>query len=88
MSDQYENKNAGELRDILKSITGELSKQRTIQAESAAEYRKMDSIARNLQDTSMGISNLTSEELDKLRSKNKSHIARRETQLWLCKTPA
>ena len=74
MSDQYENKNAGELRDILKSITGELSKQRTIQAESAAEYRKMDSIARNLQDTSMGISNLTSEELDKLRSKNQNHI--------------
>ena len=74
MADQYENKNAGELRDILKSITGELSKQRTIQAESAAEYRKMDSIARNLQDTSMGISNLTSEELDKLKSKNQNHI--------------
>jgi len=74
MADQYENKNAGELRDILKSITGELSKQRTIQAESAAEYRKMDSIARNLQDTSMGISNLTSEELEKLRSKNQNHI--------------
>ena len=72
--DEYENKNAGELRDILKSITGELSRQRSIQAESAAEYRKMDSIARNLQDTSMGISNLTSNELDKLKQKNQSHI--------------
>lgn len=72
--DEYENKNAGELRDILKSITGELSRQRTIQAESAAEYRKMDSIARNLQDTTMGISNLSSDELAKLRQKNESHI--------------
>ena len=66
--DNYENKNAGELRDILKSITGELSRQRTIQAESAAEYRKMDSIAKQLQDTNMGISNLSSEELQKLYS--------------------
>lgn len=74
MADQYENKNAGELRDILKSITGELSRQRTIQAESAAEYRKMDSIARQLQDTHMGISNMTSEELNKLKEKNESHI--------------
>ena len=72
--DQYENKNAGELRDILKSITGELSRQRSIQAESAAEYRKMDSIARQLQDTTMGISKLSSEELAKLGEKNKNHI--------------
>ena len=72
--DNYENKNAGELRDILKSITGELSRQRTIQAESAAEYRKMDSIAKQLQDTNMGISNLSSEELQKLKERNQNHI--------------
>lgn len=71
---QYENRTAGELRDILKTITGELSRQRTIQAESAAEYRKMDSIARQLQDTTMGVSNLTSEELIKLKEKNQNHI--------------
>lgn len=74
MADQYENKNAGELRDILKSITSELTKQKTIQAESAAEYRKMDSIARQLQDTTMGISNLSSDELDKLKKRNQNHI--------------
>lgn len=72
--DQYENKTAGELRDIVKAITGELSMHRTIQAESAAEYRKMDSIARQLQDTNMGISKLTSDELSKLKRKNESHI--------------
>lgn len=72
--DGYENQSAGELRDILASITGELSRQRTLQAASAAEYRKMDSIARQLQNTTMGISNVSSVELANLGKKNEGHI--------------
>ena len=58
-----------EYRSLLRNISDELGKQRTHIADANAEYRKLDSIARQLQNTQEGISGLTSEQLDKLRGK-------------------
>ena len=58
-----------EYRSLLRNISDELGKQRTHIADANAEYRKLDSIARQLQNTEEGISGLTSEQLDKLRGK-------------------
>ena len=56
-------------RSLLRNISDELGKQRTHVADANAEYRKLDSLARQLQNTQEGISGLTSEQLDKIKSK-------------------
>lgn len=56
-------------RSLLRNISDELGKQRTHVADANAEYRKLDSLARQLQNTQEGISGLTSEQLDKIKTK-------------------
>jgi len=56
-------------RSLLRNISDELGKQRTHVADANAEYRKLDSIARQIQNTEEGISGLTSEQLNKLKGK-------------------
>jgi hypothetical protein len=58
-----------EYRSLLRSITDELGKQRSHVADANTEYRKLDSIAKQLQNTEEGINGLTSEQLDKLKAK-------------------
>lgn len=56
-----------EYRSLLKSISSELGQQRSHVASANAEYRKMDSIARQLQSTQQGIDGLTSDQIIKLQ---------------------
>lgn len=58
-----------EYRSLLKSISSELGTQRSHIAAANDEYRKMDSIARQLQSTEEGISGLTSDQIAKLQIK-------------------
>lgn len=56
-------------RSLLREISNELGRHRSHVADANAEYRKLDSIARQIQNTEEGINGLTSEQLDKLRQK-------------------
>lgn len=56
-------------RSLLRNITDELGRQRSHVADANAEYKKLDSIAKQIQNTEEGISGLTSEQLNKLKGK-------------------
>jgi hypothetical protein len=58
-----------EYRSLLKSISAELGAQKSYISAANDEYRKMDSIARQLQSTEEGINGLTSEQIAKLKQK-------------------
>ena len=58
-----------EYRSLLKSISSELGIQKTHVADANAEYRKMDSIAKQLQATQEGIGGLTSEQIQRLKTR-------------------
>lgn len=56
-------------RETLQSISSELGRQRSITSQAAAEYAKMDSILKKLQDRQGDISNLSSKEIENLKKK-------------------
>jgi hypothetical protein len=56
-------------RSLLKEISKELGTHRSHVADANAEYKKLDSLARQIQNTEEGINGLTSEQLDKLKQK-------------------
>lgn len=56
-------------RETLQSISSELGRQRSITSQAAAEYTKMDSILKKLQDRQGDISNLSSKEIENLKKK-------------------
>ena len=49
-------------RETLQSISSELGKQRSITSQAAADYTKMDSILKKLQDRQGDISNLSAKD--------------------------
>jgi hypothetical protein len=64
-----------EYRSLLRNITDELGKQRSFVVDANAEYRKLDSIAKQIQNTEEGLNGLTSEQLDKLKQKAQYSLA-------------
>jgi len=75
-------------RSLLRNITDELGKQRSFVADANAEYRKLDSIAKQIQNTEEGINGLTSEQLNKLTQKTTytlTEISNRAKQLLIQK---
>ena len=56
-------------RDLLREINSEIGKSTSSYVKAASEYRKLDNIAQKLLDRQDNISNLSSKELRKLRSK-------------------
>jgi hypothetical protein len=56
-------------RETLQSISSELGRQRSITSQAAAEYSKMDSILKKLQDRQGDISNLSANEIENLKKK-------------------
>lgn len=62
-------------RSLLKEISKELGTHRSHVADANAEYKKLDSLARQLQSTEEGINGLTSEQLDKLKQKAQYSLA-------------
>ena len=64
-----------EYRSLLRNITDELGKQRSFVVDANAEYRKLDSIAKQIQNTEEGLNGLTSEQLDKLKTKAQYSLA-------------
>jgi hypothetical protein len=69
-----------EYRSLLRQITDELGRQRSHVADANAEYRKLDSVAKQIQNTEEGISGLTSEQIEKLKQKYKFSISEIESQ--------
>jgi hypothetical protein len=56
-------------RSLLKEISKELGTHRSHVADANAEYKKLDSLARQIQNTEEGINGLSSEHLSKLKEK-------------------
>lgn len=63
------NDSIAEQRNLLSEITAEIGRATTATTQAAAEYRKLDSIAKQLLDREDDISNKTSKELEKLKKR-------------------
>ena len=75
-------------RSILRNITDELGRHRSFVADANTEYKKLDSIAKQIQNTEEGINGLTAEQLDKLKDKTRlslTEIGNRAKQLLIQK---
>ena len=68
------NDNINEYRSLLKGITDELGKQGNAIAAANREYSKLESIARQIQNTEEGINGLTAKQLEELKRKNNFSI--------------
>lgn len=77
---QQLNKSIEEYRSLLKEITAEYGKQENHTASAIREYRKLDSLAKQLQHTEEGINGISSEQLKKLQEKSKFSIKEIESQ--------
>lgn len=67
-------------RDLLKEITAEIGRSTATYTAAASEYRKLDNIARRLQDRQDGISNLTEKELRNLQRRAKLSLSEIKAQ--------
>lgn len=67
-------------RSLLREISNELGRHRSHVADANAEYKKLDSLARQLQNTEEGINGLNSEQLDKLKQKYTISVKEIEAQ--------